>query len=39
MTLKFLLNSSQDESSNQCISNIIQCLALLNKLPETLEVG
>lgn len=30
--------SSQDESSNQCISNIIQCLALVNKLPETLEV-
>ncbi|XP_046631029.1 exocyst complex component 4-like [Daphnia pulicaria] len=29
--------NSQDESSNQCISNIIQCLALVNKLPETLE--
>ncbi|XP_057377768.1 exocyst complex component 4-like isoform X2 [Daphnia carinata] len=29
--------SAQDEKSNQCISNIVQCLSLVNRLPETLE--
>ncbi len=32
------MRRAHDESSNQAISNIVQCLALLNKLPETLEV-